>query len=99
MYVVKQPVTELLHFTIHLDHKNPHYLLAKQIVTLEDLHSNKILLNTSVFRHIAPKKIAMIGSGVRKNGDHSRRTATIRFYLLSSRQLFSTPKILTLTHR
>jgi len=56
MYVVKQPVTELLHFTIHLDHKNPHYLPAKQIVTLEDLHSNKILLNTSVFRHIAPTK-------------------------------------------
>ena len=26
------------------------------------------------------------GSGVSKNGDHSRRTAAIRFYLLSSRQ-------------
>ena len=26
------------------------------------------------------------GSGVRKNGDHSRRTAAIGFYLLSSRQ-------------
>ena len=56
MYVLKQPVTELLHFTIHLDHKNPNYLPAKQVVTLEDLHLNKILLNTSVFRHIAPTK-------------------------------------------
>ena len=26
------------------------------------------------------------GSGVNKNGDHSRRIAAIRFYLLSSRQ-------------
>ena len=26
------------------------------------------------------------GSGVSKNGDHSRRTAAIRFYMLSSRQ-------------
>ena len=26
------------------------------------------------------------GSGVSKNGDHSRRTAAVRFYLLSSRQ-------------
>ena len=30
------------------------------------------------------------GSGVRKNGDHSRRPAAIRFYLLSRRQ-FSAP--------
>ena len=28
------------------------------------------------------------GSGVSKNGDHSRRTAAIRFHLLSSRQRF-----------
>ena len=31
--------------------------------------------------------------------DHSRRTAAIRFYLLSSRQFLSTHKILTRTHR
>ena len=60
MYVLKQPDTELSHqcFTIHLDHKNPHYLPAKQVVTLEDLHLNKILRNTNVFRHIVPTKIA-----------------------------------------
>ena len=56
MYVLKQLVTELSHFKIHLDHKNPHYLPVKQVVTLEDLHLNKILLNTSVFWHIAPTK-------------------------------------------
>ena len=39
------------------------------------------------------------GSGVGQNGDHSRRTAAIRFYLLSSRQFLSTHKILTHTHR
>ena len=39
------------------------------------------------------------GSGVSKNGDHSRRTTAIRFYLLSHRQFFSTPKILTRTIR
>ncbi len=32
------------------------------------------------------------GSGVSKNGDHSRRTAAIRFYLLSSRQFSAHPK-------
>ena len=31
-------------------------------------------------------------SGVGKNGDHSRRTAAIRFYLLSSRQFSAHPK-------
>ena len=57
MYVLKQPVTELSHFTIHLGHqKNPHYLPVKQAVRLEDLHLNKILLSTVVFRHIAPTK-------------------------------------------
>ena len=60
MYVLKQLVTELSHFKIHLDHKNPHYLPAKQVVTLETLHLNKILLSTilpgNVFRHIAPTK-------------------------------------------
>ena len=35
------------------------------------------------------------GSGVSKNGDHSRRTAAIRFYLLSRRQFFSTQNRLT----
>ena len=54
MYVLKQPVTESSHFTIHLDDKNPHYLPAEQVVTLEDLHLNKILINTNVFRHIVP---------------------------------------------
>ena len=33
-----------------------------------------------------------IGSGVSKNGDHSRRTAAIRIYLLSSRQFSAHPK-------
>ena len=32
------------------------------------------------------------GSGVSKNGDHSRRMAAIRFYLLSSRQFSAHPK-------
>ena len=32
------------------------------------------------------------GSGVSKNGDHSRRTAAIRFYLLSSRQFSAHPQ-------
>ena len=32
------------------------------------------------------------GSGVSKNGDHSRRTAAIGFYLLSSRQFSAHPK-------
>ena len=32
------------------------------------------------------------GSGVSTNGDHSRRTAAIRFYLLSSRQFSAHPK-------
>ena len=35
------------------------------------------------------------GSRVSKNGDHSRRTAAIRFYLLSRRQFFSTKNRLT----
>ena len=52
MYVLKQPATESSHFTFHLDRKNPHYLPAKQVVALEDLHLNKILLNTNVFRHV-----------------------------------------------
>ena len=32
------------------------------------------------------------GSGVSKNGDHSRRMAAIRFYLLSRRQFSAHPK-------
>ena len=32
------------------------------------------------------------GSGVRKNGDHSRHMAAIRFYLLSHRQFSAHPK-------
>ena len=32
------------------------------------------------------------GSGVSKNGDHSRRMAAIRFYLLSCRQFSAHPK-------
>ena len=32
------------------------------------------------------------GSGVSKNGDHSRRTPAIRFYLLSRRQFSAHPK-------
>ena len=32
------------------------------------------------------------GSGVSKNGDHSRRTAAIRFYCYSSRQFSAPPK-------
>ena len=32
------------------------------------------------------------GSGVRKNGDYSRRTAAIRFYCYSSRQFSAHPK-------
>ena len=32
------------------------------------------------------------GSGVSKNGDHSRRTAAFRFYLLSRRQFSAHPK-------
>ena len=32
------------------------------------------------------------GSGVSKNGDHSRRTAAIRFYCYSSRQFSAHPK-------
>ena len=32
------------------------------------------------------------GSRVSKNGDHSRRTAAVRFYLLSSRQFSAYPK-------
>ena len=55
MYVLYQPVTELSRFTIHLDHKNLHYLPAKQVVTLEDLHLNKILLNTSFLTHCTYK--------------------------------------------
>ena len=55
MYVLKQLVTELSHFKIHLDHKNLHYLPAKQVVTLEDLHLNKILLNTSFHTHCTYK--------------------------------------------
>ena len=32
------------------------------------------------------------GSGVSKNGDHSRRMAAVRFYLLSHRQFSAHPK-------
>ena len=47
-------------------------------------HSN--LTSLSVCNGVVVVEGQDTGSGVRKNGDHSRRTAAIRFYLLSRRQ-------------
>ena len=48
MYLLKKPIV-----TIYLDHKNPHPLPAKQVVTLEDF-----LTKYRSFLKIAPTKIA-----------------------------------------